>query len=393
MSDLELGIVVSARDWDEQLHRFTVDHGGARVRIRVLSPEDAIAETFDVLIVDDITSFLTRHLVDVLHSQRKLVLGVFDSDHSADGERRLKELGIDHTIEATSPPEEFLRVLDRIAEQLGPRAVASVEGVERLAPQAEPDRGVVTVVGGPEGGVGSTEVAIAVARHLRGGSRNAVVVDADDVNPSIAQRLGLALHPNLRTAVDALQHRTGGLMGSLTFPRHADVEVLAGLSNPQDWIELRPTEVTAVVDGLAGERSHVVIDISARIEDLSYFGGPPRYALARSMVERADRLVAVGLPTPIGLARLLGWIATARDMAPDLPIHVVINKAPKATYVQGELQAELVRSYLPASITFIPEDRRVADAAWEGESVPSGPFQKGILELVASMSPVRSHRA
>ena len=102
MSDIELGIVVSARDWDEQLHRFTVDHGGARVRIRVLSPEDAIGETFDVLVVDDVTSFLTRHLVDVLHGQKKMVLGVFDPNHAADGERRLKELGIDHTIPATA---------------------------------------------------------------------------------------------------------------------------------------------------------------------------------------------------------------------------------------------------------------------------------------------------
>lgn len=393
MSDIELGIVVSARDWGEQLHRFTVDHGGARVRIRVLSPEDAIAETFDVLVVDDITSFLTRHLVDVLHGQRKLILGVFDSDHVAEGERRLKELGIDHTIEAGSPPDEFLRVLDRMSDLLSPRAATPVDVDEKVAVPAQPDRGIVTVVGGPEGGVGSTEVAIALARRLRGGSRDAVVVDADDVNPSIAQRLGLGLHPNLRTAVDALQHRTGGLMGSLTFPRHADVEVLAGLSNPQDWIELRPNEVIAVIDALATERSHVVVDISARIEDLSYFGGPPRYALARSLVGRADRLVAVGLPTPIGLARLLGWIAAARDIAPDMPIHVVINKAPKASYVQGELQTELVRSYLPASMTFIPEDRRVGDAAWEGESVATGAFQKGIQELAVSLSPIRSHRA
>ncbi len=393
MSDLELGIVVSARDWDEQLHRFTVDHGGARVRIRVLNPEDAIAETFDVLVVDDITSFLTRHLVDVLHGQRKLILGVYEAERGLEGERRLKELGIDHTIEAGSPPDEFLRVLGRMADQLGPRAVVAPDGPDHHATDVLPDQGTVTVVGGPDGGVGSTEVAIGLARRLRSGSRDAVVIDADDVNPSIAQRLGLGLHPNLRTAVDALQHRTGGLLGSLTFPRHADVEVLAGLSNPRDWIELRPNEVMAVVDALAEERSHVVVDVSARLEDLSYFGGPPRYALARSMVARADRLCAVGLATPIGLARLLSWIATARDISPDLPIHVVMNKAPKAAYVQGEIQAELVRSYLPASLTFIPEDRRVPEAGWEGESVPSGPFLKGIEELVAALSPVRSHRA
>ena len=392
MSDIELGIVVSARDWDEQLHRFTVDHGGARVRIRVLSPEDAIGETFDVLVVDDVTSFLTRHLVDVLHGQKKMVLGVFDPNHAADGERRLKELGIDHTIPATAPPDDFLRVLDRMADQLGPRSATAAPD-PAVPAEITDERGLVTVVGGAEGGVGSTEVALALARRLRSGSRDAVLVDADDVNPSIAQRLGLSLHPNLRTAVDALQHRTDGLLGTLTFPRHADVEVLAGLSNRQDWIELRPNEVIAVVDALAEVRAHVVLDVSARLEDLSYFGGPPRYALARGLVARADRVVAVGLPTPIGLARLLDWIAAVRDIAPDLPVHVAINRAPKASYTQGELQAELVRSYVPASLTFIPDDRKVEAAAWEGESVPSGSFQKGIQQLGEALQPVRSHRA
>lgn len=393
MSDLELGIVVSARTWDEQLHRFTVDHGGARVRIRVLSPEDAVAESFDVMVVDDITSFLTRHLVDVLHSQKKLVLGVFDPDTAPDGERRLKELGIDHTVEASAAPEEFLRVLDRMAEQLGPRSIAATPGVASSAEVATTDGGSVLVVGGPEGGVGSTEIAVALARRLRGGGRDSVLVDADDVNPSVAQRLGLPLHPNLRTAVDALQHRSEAFPDSMTFPKHVEVEVLAGLSNPRDWIELRPSEVVSVIDELASEKDSVVVDISARLEDLSYFGGPPRYALARALVARADVVVAVGLPTPIGVARLLQWVAAARDVAPDTGIHIVVNKAPKAAYMQGELQTEIVRSYLPASLTFIPEDRRVEAAAWEGEAVPSGPFQKGVQALAEALRPVRSHRA
>lgn len=393
MNDLELGIVVSARAWDEQLHRFTVDHGGARVRIRVLSPEDAVAESFDVLVVDDITSFLTRHLVDVLHGQKKLILGVFDPDSAPDGERRLKELGIDHTVEASAPPEEFLRVLDRLSEQMGPRAMLAPGGPVPAAAPVEDERGSVIVVGGPEGGVGSTEIAIALARRLRTGSRDAVLVDADDVNPSVAQRLGLPLHPNLRTAVDALQHRSEAFLDSLMFPRHLDVEVLAGLSNPRDWIELRPTEVVSVVDELAAQRRAIVLDVSARLEDLSYFGGPPRYALGRALIDRADQIIAVGLPTPIGVARLLEWIAAARDIAPDTPVHVVVNKAPKAAYLQGELQTEIVRSYLPVSLTFIPEDRRVGAAAWEGEAVPSGPFQKGVQALAEALRPTRSHRA
>ena len=39
----------------------------------------------------------------------------------------------------------------------------------------------------------------------------------------------------------------------------------------------------------------------------------PRYGMSRAVVEHCDRLVAVGLGTPVGVARLLEWLATAES--------------------------------------------------------------------------------
>jgi hypothetical protein len=62
-----IAIAASPREWAQRLHRHVADHGGALVRATVLHPKDALVEDVDVLVVDDVTSFLSPRLVDELH--------------------------------------------------------------------------------------------------------------------------------------------------------------------------------------------------------------------------------------------------------------------------------------------------------------------------------------
>ena len=395
MQGAELGIAVSPRDWGERLHRFVADHGGARVRTRVMRPEDVLSEQFDVLVIDDLTSYLTRRLVQQAQADGKSVLGVYDGAEFPEGEQRLHSLGVDAVVDAHASPEEFLRVIGRIhvaSVRLDlDDADSSVDPAQ--APEAENRGGRVTVIGGPSGGVGRTEIAVGLAGAFRYDGESVALVDADDLAPSLAQRLGLALHPNLRTAVDALHHRTGGLGGSLSFPRHLKVDVLAGLANPRDWIELRSGDVIEVVRELADDRDRVVVDVGARIEDLSYHGGPDRNGLARAIVAAADEVVAVGVPSPVGVARLIEWLADAGSLLHQTPVHCVFNRIGKSSYQQREVTREFTRSYQAATLSFIPEDRRVFEAAWAGETVPAGPFSRAVALLagrLAEEAPVES---
>ncbi len=244
-------------------------------------------------------------------------------------------------------------------------------------------RGPVTVVGGPPGGCGATEVAIALTSYLGGSEGSTVLVDADDVAPSIAQRLQLDLHPNVRTAVDALQHRTGRLLSTVTSPRRLGFGVLPGLPNRSDWSELRPGEVVDVVFELASVYRQVVVNVSSHIEDLSSQGGPRRYGLARRLMAEADAVLGVGLPTPVGVARLLEWVADVRAVAEDVPIHLVVNRSPRSVFKRGELVEEIARTFASASVTFAAFDRKVEEAAWEGRLVAAGHFTKALTRLAA----------
>lgn len=373
--EVELAVVVSPREWAERLHRFTMDYGGARVRTRILSPDDALAEEYQVLVIDDVTSFLNRRLVQQLQLQGRRVLGVFDGADGDDGQRRLQDLGVDATIDAGLSAEDFLREIDAMGVA-GPTPVGaetSTTATEAPDPFA---RASLVAVGSAGGGCGATEVALALAQAASSVARP-VLIDLDNARPSIAQRLGLDLHPNLRSTVDALLHTPNRLESTMHSLRNG-VTVISGLSNPADWIELRDGDVVELMREMT-ERSSVVIgNISGMIEDLAYYGGPGRFGLARETIRVADALVVVTVPTPIGVARLLDWIATARLVAPTTPVFVFFNRSNRSSYEQGELIREVQRTYSPAAITFLPADKRVHDAAWSGEFVSGGAFYKGV---------------
>ena len=85
-------------------------------------------------------------------------------------------------------------------------------------------------------------------------------------------------------------------------------------------------------------------------------------------------------PPLVGLARLLEWIADVRALTRG-PIHTVVNRAPSSSFRRGELEEELRRTYSPPTLTFVPLDKRVAEAEWAGELVTAGPFVKALDAL------------
>lgn len=401
----EIAIVVSSRDWAEALHRFVADHGGARVRARVLDGREALDEGYAVLVAEDLTSFLTPRLMAELRRRGKRVLGVFDPVEPW-GRERLRELGADDTIEATASPEEMLRAIEALAITAtvdldaelveldgapaarlpaGGGAVGGAGRGDSSPPARRPRRapGPVVAVGGPAGAPGATEVALGLAQAALRSGCPAVLVDADDVAPSLAQRLGLALHPNLRTAIDVVEHWSGQLSDALQTT--AGLSVLCGLPNPRDWAEVRPGEVVDVLDELAATHAAVIVNVGHRVEELGGLaGGPARYGVTRAVLGRADRTVGVAAPSPVGVARFLDWVADVRALSSG-PVHTVVGRAPSAAFQRGELAQELARSFPPASLTFAPFDRRVVDAAWRGEPVRTGPFTRALGRLAGEV--------
>jgi MinD-like ATPase involved in chromosome partitioning or flagellar assembly len=365
-----------------------------------MAAEDALVNGYDVFVADDTTSFLGVRFVADLRRRGVSVVGVYDpAEGEGSGKQRLVDMRVDEIIEADASPAEFLRVLARISLQ-PPGAsdhglsalVADLAGTGAIRPNPpEPpgegsQRGLLVVVAGASGGVGATEVAIGMAAQVAARGENPVLVDADDIGPSIAQRLALPVNPNLRTAIDMVQggddHLEEVLIGS-----QDDFEVIGGLANRRDWFELRPADVAETMLRLTRLRDYVIVNVSSRLEDLPAMGGPARYGVSRSMLALANVVVLVANPTPIGVARVLDWMAEAKPLIETTPLFVAFNAYRGGRFKAAEIEAELRRIYQPGAIVFIPYDKGLMHAAWQGVLADRGPFSKAVALLAASAAP------
>jgi MinD-like ATPase involved in chromosome partitioning or flagellar assembly len=405
VAEPELAVVFSPREWADRLVRYVTDHGGGRIRLRVVEGRVALEELFDVLVAEDITSFLSPRLVRELEERGTVVLGVYDPAEPT-GRQRLVDMGVDDVVPCDAESEEFVRRITMLAalkeaapvRELRPEPASNgrlthspVEPAQE--PAAEGGHRSVVAVGGPPGGCGATEIAIELARAARAGGGTVVLVDADDRAPAVAQRLGLPLTPNIRTAAEVLFHEPGRLADVLSPVRLGGFEVLPGLGHPRDWAQLRAPEAADVVAELATAADHVVVNVGPSLEDLTEVGGPERHGLTRAVLRNADVVVAVAAPTPVGIARLLDWLADLRELAPRKAAHVVVNKAPYGDFARSEIAGEIRRTYTPASLHFVPADPRVETAAWRGEMVKPGPFTKGVAHLARWVLPAHAPRA
>lgn len=381
--DIEIALAVSTRQWSEHLHRFLVDHGGARVRLYVMQPQDAFSERFDVLLIDDICSFLSPHLVEKLDRTGRRVVGVYNPAEFSDGKDRLLACGVTEVIEADADPEEFLALVDQLGinreSQGGPPDEAEETVSSDLAPQqAAP----LVAVGSPPGGCGATEVAIALARRLAEEHEGVGLLDLDQRAPSVAQRLGLGLHPNLLTAIDAVHHHSDSLESCWHTLRGSPLRILPGVPNPVDRTHLRRGEVAEVLLETARLSKATVVNFGhwhSPPNDQPVWGTDGR--VSDAVLEAASVVVGVALPSPVGIIRMVEWIGEVRAKRPDVSIYVVVNRTPGSLSVRRALFEELCSVVGPARIAFLPEDATVAEAAWNGVLVERGRFRRGCDRL------------
>jgi MinD-like ATPase involved in chromosome partitioning or flagellar assembly len=370
MTEPEIALVFTPEPWVEELHRYLSDHGGARVRSLVVEESVALEESYDVLVVSHRWPALTHAFVADVHARGRRVLGVHDRAEPA-SRAHLATVNVDAVVDADAGPEAFVRTLVGLGSER-PRQSGDV-----AVPFAG-RRGRLVAVGGPPG-VGRTELAIELALAAARGSM-VVLADCDDVAPAVAQRLGLALEPNLRTAIDAIEHGRGDFSSCIQRETSTKLSVLGGIPNSTSWMQVRPSEVLRVVDHVGGVAEIVVVDGLGSLQDL---GGSPRgrFATARALAIEADVLVAVCDASPVGIARLLAWTVEARGLAPATPIVVVVNRAPSASFRRGELYDEIRSSVDVVEIGFVGVDSRVVDAAWNGSPVARGRFTRAVARV------------
>jgi MinD-like ATPase involved in chromosome partitioning or flagellar assembly len=373
MAEPEIALVFSADPWVEALHRHCSDHGGARLRQLLVDPELALDEEYSTLVTGHRWPALTPALVDELHRHGRTVLGVWDR---AEPESRalLVAAGVDGLVASDAAPREIVDAITALPRADEPRP-ASVDG------PVEARGGRRIVVGGPTG-AGSTEIAIGLAYALHELGHRSVLVDLDEAAPGVAPRLGLPLEPNVCTAVDAVEYRTGALADAVT--RRTDFDVVSGFPAPSGWTRLRPPEVLRVVHALARDYEAIVLDVAAPARHERASAGAP-HALAGAVMGDADALVGVASANPVGVGRFVAWLADVLPFAREADLHVVVNRAPSSAYRRGEIRSEILACVRPRTFAFVPVDRRVDDAAWSGAVARKGPFARATREVTAGL--------
>lgn len=383
----------SQRPWVTELINHVSDHGGMRVVGTALTQDDALRRSFDVLIVDDVSSVMSPRFVTRLRGAGRLVIGVYEAGRGEEARERVLRFGVDTAVPSTVSAAELVRVvvetvrLHAIDTELaglfddGGEAVSTGPPVG-ATPEPVSSSGTIVVV---LGGDGVTEVAVGIADGMVARKVATVLVDLDTVEPSIAQRLGLSLTPNVFTATEHLRLRTS-LDGAFDMLAHG-FAVIVGIPNPREWAALTDSEASDLVGELASGFAMVVVKINRGLEDLSSFAGTAgRFDVGRRMVAMADRVVAVSGASPVAAARLVSVIGDVRGLT-SVPVHVVVNQAPSSRFVHGELTAELGRSVSPDSLAFLPSDSRVRKASWQGEVVRHGAFVRRLRPLVETVTP------
>jgi len=382
-SEARLLIGASQLGWVTTLTQWISEHGGARLIGQALTSGDVTDTEFDVLVLDRWSSLLSRRLVEEVQRDGAAVIVLTQPGQKEDG--HLDDLGVSLAMPLTASPEQ---IISRATEVTAVRRVNGYQRSGRSLPakEKEPSRSgrLVALLGRS----GVTELVVNLADTAARSGESVAVVDFDTVDPSVAQRLGLPLVPNLLTAVE---HLRAAEFGDASTIRHGSgFRVVAGLANAREWDSLTSVEADDLAQALRDRFSLTVAPVDRMLEDLAPLSGlEGRFDVARRIVARADDIVVLGTPSPVGLVQTLASIADVRALT-QVPIHVAVNRAPPGRFLPSEWAKELRRTFDPASLVFLPDDLRVGRAAWDGRVPAAGRYVKAVRRFAAQLVRARA---
>jgi MinD-like ATPase involved in chromosome partitioning or flagellar assembly len=350
----DIALAGSAREWPDRLHRHLLDHGGGRVVSRVLGAEQALESDFEVIFIDDVCSFLSPGLVARLRVSGAEVIGVFDPSDGSDAKRRLLECGISDVVESDAAAEEMLHLVYAALAHRAPVVDASPTS-DRL--------GWTIGFTGATAGVGATEIAISLA-WAASSDLEVALVDLDPHWPSVALRLDLPLHPNVRTAIDFVLHQPENLPQALHTV--GALSVVGGVADRGTASPVTHVEAEMLLERLAAIVDLVVVDL-----------GPLDRSL-RPLVTRFDTMAIVGTGDPVGVTRLIRTMELASDIVDERSMIVIANKVPGRPFHMAEVRAEVSTAWPDLPLLTLPLDPGLAKATWEGMPPTRGPFSKAV---------------
>lgn len=329
-----LGLAHPRAHWFSELARWATTAAAPIEFVKCMSAQEArvrlsSGRAHSALLVGDRASGFDRDLVESARSVGTAVIVVDPADH-----RDWSDLGVTGVLHTPFGRAELVAALHQHAAP-----VRAIQSRITEAPAAIGTwRGQLVAVTGP-GGAGKSVVSMALAQALASETGNRGMVLLADLALDAEQAM---LHdardvvPGLQEMVEA--HRSGRMTvertRSLVFdtgPR--GYHLLLGLRRHRDWTALRRKSFEAALDTMLRSYRMVIADITADFEGDSETGSldvADRNLVSRSVIERADSVVAVGNHGVKGIHSLAGTIRDLidHDVEPGRII-TAVNRAPR----------------------------------------------------------------
>lgn len=339
-------------------------------------------------VIDAATPGLDLEAVGAVEAEGLAVIAV---TADADAAGRADRLGV-----RVIAPEELdtvaavLTELDNVPEQPDP---LDDELAQLLAPAAARS-GRQFVVWGPAGAPGRTTLAVALSSRIAEDS-DVMLIDADPYGGAVAQHLSMLDRSSGLLA--AARHANGGRLDDITLvslaPRiGARLRVLTGLPRADRWAEVREPALEDLLERARRLVDTVVIDVGFSLEDPSdpYGATMSRNAMTLRALHSADCVVAVGGVDPVSLARLVRGLRDLGEVAPGVPVVVVLNRArPTMAWREDDVRKALQTVAPGAAVYALPDDPGAADKALvAGRSITEtadGPLRKALGQLTEAL--------
>jgi Flp pilus assembly CpaE family ATPase len=273
--------------------------------------------------------------------------------------------------------------------RLGGLDVIVRDGPIAPATRAE-DRAPVVAVWGPAGAPGRSTVALSIAAATAARGVDTVLVDADTYGGSLGQALSVlddvsGLVAACRAANNGRSHEVAGHLLDID-PR---LRLLTGLPRADMWPQVRTGALELLLAQLRAQAALVVVDCGFSVEPGTGHGAA-RNQTTLQVLEQADHVVVVGLPDPVGLARVVRGIHDLAEVAPGIDPTLVVNRMRGTLgWSEREVRTTVGRLTGMEPLAYLPLDQAGLDLAMVSgrsprQAAPSSPF-------VARMEVVAAH--
>lgn len=274
--------------------------------------------------------------------------------------------------------------------RLGALEVVARDGPASPAGRHE-DRAPVVAVWGPAGAPGRSAVALSLAAATAARGVDTVLVDADTQGGSLGQALSVLddVSGIVAACRAANQGRPHEAVEQLLTIGPA-LRLLTGLPRADMWTQVRTGSFELVLAQLRARAALLVVDCGASLEPGGGTAASARNQTTLQVLDLADHLVVVGLPDPVGLARLVRGLHDLGELVPGRTPTVVVNRMRGTLgWSEREVRATIHRLTGLEPMAYLPLDQAGLDLAMMSgrsprEAAPSSPF-------VARMEVVAGH--